>query len=81
MLTIVNFYCVIWSDEEIQATITIYNGLCGFEAQCTVATNEFNAVSTCDYALQSNDIGALCSASCRSLLEGCSKFLSNCKWW
>ena len=41
-----------------------------FEAQYTIATNEFEAVSCCDAALQSSDTGILCSATCRSLLEG-----------
>ena len=55
----VNDGCVFQSDEDIQAAITAYNSSCGFEAQCTVATNEFNAVTTCEDALQSYNIGAL----------------------
>ena len=61
------FYCVFQSDEDIREAITVYNQLCGYEAQCAVATNAITAVSTCSDALQNGDIGDLCTATCRSL--------------
>ena len=65
------------TDANFQAAIASYNELCGFEAQCTAAINVFNEVSTCGDALQSNDIGALCLASCRSLLESVQDSCTN----
>ena len=44
--------------------------LCGFEAQCNAATDAFDAVSSCDTAIQNSDLSTLCSRTCRSLLEG-----------
>ena len=55
------------SEQHLQHII--YN-LCGFEAQCNAATDAFDAVSSCDTALQNYNIAALCTGTCRRSLEG-----------
>ena len=58
-------------DRGILGTILEYTMICvGLKLSvATAAKYAFDAISTCEDALQSNDIGALYSASCRSLFE------------